>query len=191
MFNSLSALPESLYHILEYLVVNNENIWKMLKYNSYDALSMPNLTNEEKMEFLWKTGKQDDYSVFFTNLIEDEICESKCILKIYTYYIHANPNAYLSTPTYAFDFLYGGKMSLVDKDGIPVSRGDLFIKEILSTLNGAEIGGVGKLQFNDDLSRYDAARTVIGNSKTFTGVVIYMSTLMGDAGGNSDCGCGY
>lgn len=188
MYNSLSALPKALYKILTYLVNNNENIWKMLKYNSYDALSQPNLTKKEKMSFLWKYGKQEDFGVFLTNLVEDAICESKSILKIYQYYIHANPSIVLATPVYAFDFLYGGQMSLVEQDGVPVNRGDLFIHEILKTLNGVNINGVGKLQFNDDLSRYDAARSVIGNSKTFTGVVLYLSTLMGDVG--EDCGCG-
>lgn len=188
MYNSLSALPKSLYNILTYLVLNNENIWKMIKYNSYDALSKPNLTASEKLNYLWKTGPQEDYSVFFTNLVEDAICESKCILKIYQYYIHSNPSQYLATPVYAFDFLYGGTMSLVEQDGVPVNRGDLFISEILKTLNGANIGGVGMLQFNDDLSRYTAARSVIGNSKTFTGVVIYLSTLMGDGGEEQACG---
>ena len=79
-------------------------------------------------------------------------------------------------------------MSLVEKDGIPVNRGDLFINKLLETLNGAYIGGVGTLVFDDDQSRYDAARTVIGNSKTFTGVQIYLSTLMGDSG--TEVGCG-
>ena len=188
MYNSLSALPKASYNILQYLALNNETIWKMLKYNSYDALHKPNLTMGEKMDLIWKTGPQENFGVFFTNLIEEEICESKCVLKIYSYYIHANPSAYLSTPVFAFDFLYGGKMSLVDKDGYPVNRGDLFIHEILKTLNGANIGGVGKMQFNDDLSRYTAARSIIGNSKTFTGVTIYLSTLMGDNGEEVSCG---
>lgn len=188
MYNSLSALPKSLYNILTYLVNHNENIWKMLKYNSYDALSKPSLTQKEKMAFLWKTGKQEDYGVFLTNLIEDVICESKSILKIYQYYIHANPSTVLSTPVYAFDFLYGGQMALVEQDGVPVNRGDLFINEILKTLNGKNVGGVGVLQFNDDMSRYDAARSVIGNSKTFTGVTLYLSTLMGDIGEEIGCG---
>lgn len=187
MYNSLSALPQAPYNILTYLVLNNENIWKMLKYNSYDALSKPNLTKKEKMEFLWKTGPQEPYGIFLTNLVGDAICKSKCIFKLYQYYIHANPSSYLSTPVYAFDFLFGANMALVEKDGVPVNRGDLFVHEILKTLNGVEIGGVGKLQFNDDLSRYDAARSVVGNSETFTGVVLYMSTLMGDGGEEVGC----
>lgn len=188
MYNSLSQLPNALYNITTYLALNNENIWKLLKYNSYDALSKPNLTMSEKMSFLWREGPQEDYGVFFTNLIEDAICESKCILKLYQYYIHANPNQFLSTAVYAFDFLYGGTMSLVEKDGIPVNRGDLFINEMLTTLNGAEIGGVGKMMFDDSLSRYIAARSVIGNSKTFTGVSLFMGTLMGDTGAGVSCG---
>lgn len=187
MYNSLSALPKAPYNILEYLVIHNENIWKMIKYNGYDALNHPNLSLKEKMDYLWKTGKQEDYSVFFTNLIEDAICESKCILKIYQYYIHPT-SLYLATPVYAFDFLYGGTMSLVDYNGVPVNRGDLFINEILSTLNGTEVGGVGVFQFNEDLSRYNAGRSVIGNSKTFTGVSLFMSVMMGDTGKENGCG---
>ncbi|MBQ0141792.1 MAG: hypothetical protein KBT06_03155 [Prevotellaceae bacterium] len=188
MYSSLSQLPKGLYNILTYLALNNENIWKMMKYNSYDALSHPNLSMGEKLAFLWKHGAQEEYSLFFTNLVEDEICESKCILKMYQYYIHANPSQYLSTIVYAFDFLYGGTMSLVDYDGVPANRGDLFVHEIMATLNGADIDGVGKLQFNDKLSRYSAARSVIGNSKTFTGESVYMTVLMGDAGVEVGCG---
>lgn len=188
MYNSLAALPSASYNIITYLAQNNENIWKMLKYNSYDALSQPNLSMKEKLDLLWKTGPQEDYSVFLTNLIEDAICESKCVLKIYQYYIHANPSIYVATPVFAFDFLYGGQMSLVDRNGIPVNRGDLFVHEVLKTLNGVYIGGVGKLLLSDDLSRYSAGRAVIGNSKTFTGVVLYLSTQMGDAGEENNCG---
>lgn len=187
MFNSLSALPTAPYNILKYLAINNENIWKLIKYNSYDALSKPNLTMSEKLSYIWKTGAQEDYSVFLTNIVGDAICEDKCILKCYDYYIAAT-DAYISTPVFAFDFLYGVTMALVDKDGIPVNRGDLFIHEILSTLNGVTIGGVGKLMFNRNQTRYDFARSVIADSKKFTGVQIYLSTNMGDMGSVTGCG---
>ena len=71
MFNSLSQLPEASYSILKYLALNNENIWKMIKYNSYDALSYPNLTVAEKLNYIWKSGAQEDYSVFL--LLSDSI----------------------------------------------------------------------------------------------------------------------
>lgn len=73
MFNSMSSLPYIPYNILIYLARQDsaEDIWKMLKYNSYDALSKPNLTFNEKLELIWKSGPQEKYGVFFTNLVED------------------------------------------------------------------------------------------------------------------------
>lgn len=191
MYNSLAALPSIPYRIMEYLATSNDPkadmLWKMLAYSDYDALDKPSLTISQRLAMLWRTGKQDDYSVFLTNLIEDAIAESKTIIKIYDYYIHAK-ELYYSTVVYCFDCLYGGQMSLIKYDGIPVNRGDLFINCILTLLNGVEVGGVGKLTFLDDLSRYNAARSIIGNSKTFTGVQLYLGVNVGDEGVDQGCG---
>ncbi len=186
MYNSLTALPYIPYRILSYLATEEEILWKLLAYNDYDALSKPNLTFQEKMDLVWKTGPQGKFSVFFTNLVEDAVPESRCIMKLYDFYIHAK-ELYTSTVVYAFDFLYGGNMALVDYEGVPVSRGDLFINRILTTLNGADVGGVGRLTFLDDMSRYDLGRSIIGNSKTFTGVQLFLSVVAGDTG--KDLGC--
>lgn len=188
MFNSLSKLPTIPYNILIYLAqsADAEDIWKMLAYSSYDALSKPNLSMEEKTNLIWKNGSQEKFSVFLTPLIEDEITESKSIMKIYDYYIQPN-NLFSSAVTYAFDFLYGGNMSMVEYEGTPVSRGDLFIHKILSVLNGADVGGVGRLSFSDDISRYDVGKATIGNSRSFTGVQLYLSVNVGDAPGANDC----
>lgn len=190
MFNSLSALPPSLYNIINYLAtdksVEAENLWKMLKYNDYDALNKPNLTTSEKLDMLWRSGPQEKYSIFLTNLIEDALPQSKCVFKLYDYMVQPE-GAYVSSVIYAFDFLYGGQMSLVEYDGIPVARGDVFINSILSVLNGVTIGGVGKLMLDDDLSRYCGAKSVVGNQKTFTGYVLYLATNMGDTGIGEGC----
>lgn len=188
MFNSLSQLPMGCYRILEYLALSPkaENLWKMLKYNDYNALSKDNLSFAEKMNLVWKTGKQEQYSVFFTNQIDDGIAEAKCLLKIYTYMIQPE-NLYTSSVLYSFDWLYGMEMALVDFNGIPVSRADLFVNIILDTLNGATIGGVGKMAMDENLSRYIGGQSVIGNSKTFTGAVLRLATLMGDTGTEQSC----
>ena len=191
IFNSLSALPTIPYNIMVYLAKSTDPIaeifWKMLAYKDYKALSHEALTFQQKMKLVWAQGKQDTYSVFLTNLIEDAMAESKQIVKIYQYYIHAS-ELYTSTVVYAFDCLYGGQMSLVEYNGIPVNRGDLFIHCILTLLNGVEVGGVGKLMFLDDMSRYSAARSTIGNNKTFTGVQLYMAVNVGDSGVEGGCG---
>lgn len=186
MYNSMKALPNIPYEILTYLALNDEIIWKMLAYNDYNALSKPNLAFGEKMKMVWKTGPQEQFNVFMTNLGEDAICESKCIMKFYNHYIHAS-SRFLGTCVYCFDFLFGGQMSLVDYNGVPVNRGDLFIQRILEVLNGAYVGGVGTLSFDEDQSRYDLAHAVIGNSKTFTGKQIFMSVMVGDTGKDESC----
>ena len=191
MYNSLSRLPTIPYNIMVYLAKSTDPIaevfWRMLAYKDYKALSHEPLTFQQKMKLVWAQGKQDTYSVFLTNLIEDAMAESKQIVKIYQYYIHAS-ELYTSTVVYAFDCLYGGQMSLVEYNGIPVNRGDLFIHCILTLLNGVEVGGVGKLMFLDDMSRYSAARSTIGNNKTFTGVQLYMAVNVGDSGVEGGCG---
>ena len=191
IFNSLSRLPSIPYNIMVYLAKSTDPIadvfWKLLAYKDYKALSHDALTFEQKMKLVWAQGKQDNYSVFLTNLIEDAMAESKQIVKIYQYYIHAS-ELYTSTVVYAFDCLYGGQMSLVEYNGIPVNRGDLFIHCVLTLLNGVEVGGVGKLAFLDDMSRYSAARSTIGNNKTFTGVQLYMAVNVGDSGKETGCG---
>lgn len=190
MYNSLSRLPSIPYNIMVYLAKSTDPMadifWKMLAYKDYKALSHEPLTFKQKMQLVWAQGKQDTYSVFLTNLIEDAMAESKQIVKIYQYYIHAS-ELYTSTVVYAFDCLYGGQMSLVEYNGIPVNRGDLFINCILTLLNGVEVGGVGKLTFLDDMSRYSAARSTIGNNKTFTGVQLYMAVDVGDTGAEDGC----
>ena len=191
MYNSLSRLPTIPYNIMVYLAKSTDPIaevfWKMLAYKDYKALIHEPLTFQQKMKLVWAQGKQDTYSVFLTNLIEDAMAESKQIVKIYQYYIHASELC-TSTVVYAFDCLYGGQMSLVEYNGIPVNRGDLFIHCILTLLNGVEVGGVGKLMFLDDMSRYSAARSTIGNNKTFTGVQLYMAVNVGDSGVEGGCG---
>lgn len=191
MYNSLSRLPTIPYNIMVYLAKSTDPIaevfWKMLVYKDYKALSHESLTFQQKMKLVWAQGKQDTHSVFLTNLIEDAMAESKQIVKIYQYYIHAS-ELYTSTVVYAFDCLYGGQMSLVEYNSVPVNRGDLFIHCILYLLNGAEVGGVGKLMFLDDMSRYSAAKSTIGNNKTFTGVQLYMAVNVGDSGKVVDCG---
>ena len=94
MFNSLSRLPTIPYNIMVYLAKSTDPIaeifWKMLAYKDYKALSHEPLTFQQKMKLVWLYGKQDTYSVFLTNLIEDAMAESKQIVKIYQYYIHAS-----------------------------------------------------------------------------------------------------
>lgn len=178
-FNKFTCMPYYLYNIVVHLAQdpNAEDLFKLLKYKDYDALNKPNLTLSEKLSMVWKNEADENrYSIFFTNLIENEQVEERTILKIYTNTISPT-NAQTAIVSFEFDVLNGAKMVMVDYKGIPCSRLDVAESIILGSLNGADINGIGNLQFNRELSRLDSSMIGIGNSTNFTGVAIIMSVM--------------
>ncbi len=186
-FNKFTSLPFVPYRIVVKLT-ENDNFFKLLKYNTYDALSMPNLTEDEKLELICKDfDDMHNFNIFLTNIEPNELVSSKTILKLYRY--DTLPDNYvISTISYKFDILYGTKNALVDYQGVPCPRVDVMEMELMKTLNGADVAGVGKLQFNHDLSRLCRSTLNIGNNYTFTGTSIVMATQLSDTGGDGVCG---
>ena len=78
---------------------------------------------------------------------------------------------------YEFDILYGGKISMIEYNGIPCNRGDVCEAEILSTLNGVEVGGVGKLEFTRRKLSASHSSLNIGDNKNFTGTSLLFSSI--------------
>ncbi len=185
-FNKFTGLPFIPYRIVEALT-ENENLFKLLKYNTYDCLSAENLTLDEKLAMVWKDQPEmEEYHIFLTNIEANELSDSKTFLKIYKYDMLPD-NAVLATVAYKFDVLYGTKNALVDYQGVPCNRGDVIEMELMKTLNGADVAGVGLMQFNHELSRLSRSMMTIGNNDTFTGTTIVMATQLADIGVD---GCG-
>ena len=44
------------YNIIKLLINKCEKLWKLIKYNTADALEKPNLTEEEKIALIYKGG---------------------------------------------------------------------------------------------------------------------------------------
>lgn len=188
VFNKYGQMPFVPYRLMEYLAKNNENIWKILKYDTYDCLSEPNLSFEDKMKLVWShEADQEDYRIFFTQLVEDMIPDSTTLMKIYKY--STVPRSHIEgVATYEFDILYGGKISLIEFDGVPCNRGDVMEHELLKTLNGTDVGQVGALQFNTKLTASSRSGLNLGNSQTFTGTSLVFGVLMLDIGeGGTQC----
>lgn len=185
-YNTFANMPFVPYKIIEHLATKNETIWKLLKYGEYDALSHPNLSLNEKLEMIWK-GQADtqNYNVFFTKLLENAEPDAKTILKIYKF-VTEPTDTLIANVSYEFDILYGGKLSIVDYDGVPCNRGEVFETELLRTLNGSNVGGVGMLQFNRRLSSFSKSMMNIGNNKTYIGNSVIMTTQMGSVA-NDGC----
>ena len=187
MYNDFISMPYIPYRIIEYLANNNENLWKILKYNTYDCLSEDDLTFEEKMELVWShEANQEDYKIFLTALVENMIPVSGTIIKIYKE-MTLPRNHINAVAGYEIDILYGGKIALVEYNGIPCNRGDVCEAEILSTLNGVEVDGVGKLEFSMKKLGSSRSSLNIGDNKSFTGTSLLMGVDISDIGDNSSC----
>ena len=187
IFNRYTNLPSVPYKIIEYLAQTNERLFKVLYYQGDDALDQPNLTLEQKINMIYvDKGKEDDKHIFLKPLIGDEMLESFTQLRLYKYGISPNDNM-LSTINYRFDIITGSKIGLVYDDGIPCSRLDLIETELLNTLNGVDLFGTGKFQFNRDLSTSDKQILTLSNSKNFFGSILIMSVRWFDAQGEQ-CG---
>lgn len=181
-FNKYSQMPFIPYRITEYLANNNENIWKILKYDDYNCLDKPNLSFEEKMKLIWTNeSDQENYRVFFSYLIENSMIESTTILKIFRPSTVPTSNI-AGKSAYQFDILYGGKISVIEYRGIPCPRGDVIEHELLKTLNGKYVGGAGQLQFNTQVIGLSRSGLNLGNSKTFEGNSLVMGIVMDDIG---------
>lgn len=181
-FNKFTSLPFIPYKILVALM-DNDNFFKLLKYNTYDALSKPALSEDEKVAMICTdVDDMQNYNIFLTNVEPNELISSKTILKVYRYDTLPE-NSTLATICYRFDILYGTKNSMVGYNGVPCSRVDVMEMELMKTLNGADVAGVGMLQFNHELSRLSRSTLNVGNNYTFTGTSIIMATQIADIEG--------
>lgn len=177
IFNTFDSLPYIPYKIIEHLA-NNPNandFWKLIKYQDYDALSHPDLSLQEKLSMVCKNqSDQNNYGVFLTRMVENEQVAERSIMKVYK--SDSVPvNAQVATVCYEFDILCGGKMTVVDYNGYPCSRLDVMETSLLQSLNGADVAGVGLLQFNYQLSRLCRSSFGVGNNTSFIGTGLIMA----------------
>lgn len=188
-FNRYTNLPSVPYKIIEYLAQNNKKIFKALYYQGSDALEQPDLTLEQIIGMIYvDKGKEDDKHIFLKPLVGDEMLESATQLRLYKYGISPNDNM-ISTINYRFDIITGSKIGLIYDDGIPCSRLDVIETELLNTLNGVDLFGTGKFQFNRDLSTTDKQILTLSNSKNFFGSILIMSVRWMDVNNQGDvCG---
>jgi hypothetical protein len=204
-FNRFVNLDSSELRIINYLKnstkIEAERIWKLLAYNDENALFEENLTKVEKDKLIYKdTGKESDKRVFTFPYVEESFLEQCSLLRIYVDSIIPK-NHIISVVNFGFDIICHNKISNVKNDsadtlenGRPIeefnnidfkNRNTVVLQAILSVLNGADIGGVGVLQFNGELCRFDQSRLALFNGRTFYGHKLIMSCQMSGVSDNN------
>lgn len=201
-FNRYTNLDNLDGQIFNYLI-NDEskyanNLFRLLKYDTQDALYKPELTIAEKRALLYTTnGDASDERVFFSPFVDD-IFESQCS-QLYIYVQKIIPqNHVISKVVIGFDLIVHNKISNVygdasvdnpcsnpseiDKEGnISIfykNRATVMLKSLLASLNGSFVNGGGTLMFSKENSDNDYADMSVFNGRKFYGYHVNMSATM-------------
>ena len=162
----------------------NENIWKLIYYTVDEdgkpiarPLERPSLTSKQKRSLIYN-GIDDvnKYRVFLSNVpISEEVTGQVQQIRIYRDRVLPK-DAFMSNATWTIELPCHNAISTIIVDNIIVNRVDLLQEEILETLNGKEIGGIGTLMFSYDSPQRMSDRSDFVRFNTqFSGYVFNMS----------------
>lgn len=189
-YNNFQILPLFPYRIVEHLIKNaDENFWKLLKYQTTDALDKNALTIKEKKAMIWDGTDPDgeeDFNIFLQPLIGNALdsAENQCQIRIFRY--DTVPISTIeSIIIYEIDLITQEKSAMVYYEDMLSERTDLLEYYILNTLNGTSIDGTGNLVFDRQLSRTCKSLLNISNSKSFYGRSLFLGQRLinPDSGG--------
>jgi len=192
-YNNFLHMPEVPYKIVERLATHTsqsaENLWKVLKHATTDALSKPNLTFEEKIALLWtpdvvNATQQNLFTVFLKPLVSSSLdtAEEQIQLRIYKI-INKPRNNVIASIGYQFDMYTSEVCCMVyNEDGYLCERTDLMEAYLLDVLNGADMG-IGSSMFNfynQELSSISRSSLAINNGKSLYGRSLVLSLTYSD-----------
>jgi len=170
-YATYNVLPEISYRILEHLMTNPEAeiIWKLLKYNDADAWKKGNLTQKEKANMIYNgMSNQDDFNVFLDFFMDEATNKEKSFLRIYPSSLYPTTRTYGICMVNIEVYIH----SQINHLSNYTTRLDTIIQKLLEVLNGCDIGGVGVLFFDGDVTNYN--RIITTGEKPYKGKVITM-----------------
>lgn len=211
-YNRFVNLDNIEYRIVQFLAKSDNKysdyLFKILKWDTMDALMRPSLPYEERMKLLYaNNGDAAGERIFLSPFIDDSFEEQSSHLHIY---IHSLvPQSHLtSVVNIGLETIVHNKISNIQgdaamynvdtnpsemgKDGQPEiilkNRASVMLKCVLAALNGSFKCGVGTLQFNNIPGGSDNAKMSLWNGKKFFGFSAVMSMLISGVSDTPECG---
>ncbi len=144
-YNKLELLPLVPASIVDYLIDNNELVFKLLYYNSNDAWNKPNLTLTQKRSLIYNgSGNIEDYRIFLDVGQDVAWTDQVCILRISV--LEYEPRNYvMGYISIAFEVYCHTLLNTLSNYQ---TRTDSIIQSVISTVNGAEIPNTSRLYFD-------------------------------------------
>lgn len=170
-------------------------IWKLLYYDDIDALNKPLPKYPDVVKLVANNNvTQNHFRIFRSPHMEEAFTEQCSLLKIYIDSIIPS-DRYRSIVNFGIDVLVHNKIINVNVpdddvappidtvDGIEYkisqkSRVSVLSKAVLYLLNGADVQGVGRMEFSQQMNRYQQAQYTIWNNRNFEGIKIVMGVHM-------------
>ncbi len=202
-FNNLESLEDRvIFYLLspkgktDLQLVQVHNLWRCIYYPSTDALLKPLPKFSDVMELLSNGQQGQDTKRIFRSPYMDDAWKDECaMLKVYIDSVIPQ-NAYMSQVNVGIDCVCHNKIvnvtvpekdesSFIDEvDGIKYyvqtkSRISVMIKAVLSLLNGADVQGIGQMQFNYEKFMYNESRYALWNNRNFEGHKVVIGCLVG------------
>jgi len=159
------GFDEISYNCIDYLIRNDEVIWKLLKYNTNDAWEKPNLTQPEKGQLIYDgSDNTANFRVFMDMGQPDVITSEICVIRIHPYNLSApnRVNADVKIMTEVYSHYKINHLSNYK------TRNDMIIKRFIQIFNGATIPGLLGNMAMDDLGTY-GTRMETGGQLPFRG----------------------
>jgi hypothetical protein len=184
-YNQYTGFAQIPYKIMEYLMVSNTSIWKLLKYNQPNALQQPDLTMAEKRKLVYKPipDASDDpnaYCLYTVRFIDDAMTAEMTHLHIYINRV-VPQNAQVGTVDICFDVFCHNRIAVLSYPNYKPNRYDVMFEELMKTLNGKDVDTLGRLYFNRSgfSSGSEARLAAFSSNGTYQGHHIVMSVNVG------------
>jgi len=159
------------YNCLKLLIDNDEEIWKLLYYDTPDAWDKPNLTADQKRGLIYNgSDNTADFRVFMDIGQPDVLASEVCIIRIAPYSIFPD-NRTVATISVMLECYSHYKINHLSNYK---TRIDMITKRLIQVFNGSMVGGIGKLFF--DRVGSESNRMENGSQLPFKGRWIIMST---------------
>jgi hypothetical protein len=178
-YEGLENIPDN---IVTHMINNNENLFKMLKYDDLSPLSHSNLTSTEKRTLIYK-GETDStpFRIFLQPSTDDAVSTQNSQLRVYIDNVYPEDRI-KGLVTVTFEVLTHNKLNTIEKGH--KSRSLSMANEVLKTFNGCIVESVGELFFNAQASRrMNYMKQNLYNGKNYFGYSICMSTWVGNVKG--------
>lgn len=174
-YNTYSGLSLYAYNTVNYLIENNELIWKLLFYPTNDAWNKPDLTHEQKASLVY-AGQPDSskFNVFLARGMPDARATQSTILTVSASGLSPT-NRTIGIVDMLLETYCHYQIQTLSSYQV---RTDLIIEQLITTLNGKEfVKGLGKFFFSQMGSRMD--RESDYGVTPFRGKWLFLSTKIG------------